>query len=312
MRLIVAEKPSLHKQISLALDPIEAEGLSNVHLFYKFDYSDYTFLSQPAYQHDGNTKFNYRMAQYTLGSVNQGESFNLHEATRQDFIKYSEIFLLIEADHSAVRAADLFLDHVFGASKESYPVTFGIIMDYLKRDLKKAFNDRLDYFKIQYDSNHKNKKAYAAVERYRKTYQIKDYIDFNFNGMLLKYFYDKKEVMTRNKIMMLILLQKFTFRDSMQAQESTFSQMQEHNIGSPASKSEIMTSLIAAKLVSPELYKVTKLGLAFIDTLPDELRSVESLMEFQRIERAKLLHEDKMKAAQQHLEKIFACCLNKN
>lgn len=94
------------------------------------------------------------------------------------------------------------------------------------------------------ESDNKN---YEQIERYRKYYEIKDYIDFNFNGLMKKLFLDKKLFLTRNKIMTLLLIQKYSFNDGMDARDVIGREMMALNIGSEWSKSDIVSSLLEAK-----------------------------------------------------------------
>lgn len=311
MKLFIAEKPNVHNAINKALPNIEADGITNVHLFYKFVYDGYTFPSTPRYEFQKEGSFPYRIAHHRGSTIRPGALFNFKEATFNDFLPYSEICLFIEPDHSGIRCTDLFLDLFLGELQSKCPVTFTVIENQSAEHLSQAFATRMDYFKEP--ETVATKKIHAKMERFRKQYQIKDYIDFNFNGLMKQFFPTGKLLMTRNKIMTLILLDQYGFTEGQGANETIGSEMARNKIGSPASTSPILSTLIDAKFVTPEVLRVTKKGKAFLNSLPDAVKDFDSLMYFKKIEAmTDGTHEQTLKAIEDYLSKIFEPCLNKD
>lgn len=309
MKLFIAEKPNVHNAISQALPNVEADGITNVHLFYKFIYDDYTFPSTPRYEFQKEDSYVYPMRHYSHGNVSNGMPFNFNEATFNDFLPYSEICLFIEKDHSAVRCTDLILELFLGDMKSKYPVTFMLIENSSPEHVVQVFKDRMDYFKDPVTA--KAKKKHKQIEHYREQYKIKDYIDFNFNGLMKQFFPTGSLLMTRNKIITLLLLEECNFTTVKGAEAKIMTKMIKHKIGSPASTSVILSTLKDAGFVKPETLTVTDEGKAFIESLSAGLSNFDSLMEFQRIEQFKeISYTDKMALAQDHLSLLFTNYLN--
>lgn len=309
MKLLIAEKPNVHNAINKALVNIEAEGITNVHLFYKFVYDGYTFPSTPRYEPQKDTGFLYNRVHHKGGNLSQGAPFNFYEATFNDFLQYSEICLFVEPDHSGVRCTDLFLDHFFGELKSNYPLTFTIIENQSSEHINSVYDNRIDFFKEP--STTIAKKKHEKMDYYRKQYQIKDYIDFNFNGLMKQFVPTGPLLMTRNKIITLLLLEQCNFTKVKGAEAKIITEMSKNKIGSPASISVILSTLKDAGFVTPEILTVTEKGKAFIESLPSVLTDFDNLMAFQRIEQLKdISHADKMALAQDHLSLLFSNYLN--
>jgi len=303
MQLIITEKPLDQMNINKALANITADGICNVHLFYKFNYEGFNFPSKPRYQHDKKSTFTYKMYHHQNGSFLSGQPFNFHENQNEKFLKYSEICLFIDSDHSGVRCSDLFLNHFFGSIQDQYPITFVVVESSHDEHIKNIYENRLDFFKKPITKKEKN--IHNKIDKYRKEYEVKDYIDFNFNGLMKQLFPSGNLLMTRNKIMILLLLKDLTFTDSIQAEKSIMKLMNQHNIGGPASKSEMIRTLIDAEFISPKLYTVTKEGRSFIDNLPMNLKNFESLKRLQDIDKTALTHEQKMVEIEIYLKSLF-------
>jgi hypothetical protein len=309
MKLLIAEKPMVHNSINQALFNIEAEGITNVHLFYKFVYDGYTFPSIPRYEPQRDTGFLYNRVYHKGGTILQGAPFNFYEATFNDFLQYSEICLFVEPDHSGVRCTDLFLDHFFGEMKANYPITFTIIEQHSPEHINSVYDNRIDFFKEPVTAN--AKKKHKQMKYYRERYKIKDYIDFNFNGLMKQFFPTEKLLMTRNKIITLLLLEQCNFSKIRGSEAKIIQEMSKYKIGSPASISVILSTLKDAGFVTPEILSVTDMGKAFIESLPAGLSDFYNLMEFQRIEQFKdISHADKITLAQDHLSLLFSNYLN--
>jgi hypothetical protein len=309
MKLFIAEKPIVHHAINDALPNIEADGISNVHLFYKFVYDGYTFPSTPRYEHEKDCGFLYRMVHHKANNISIGGSFNFYEATFNDFLQYSEICLFIELDHSGVRCSDLFLDHFFGDMKSNYPVTFTVIENHSSEHIHSVYDSRMDFFKEPSTARDKNK--HEQINYYREKYKIKDYIDFNFNGLMKQFFPTGKLLMTRNKIITLLLLEQCNFTTVTGSEAKIMKAMSKHKIGSPASTSVILSTLKDAEFVTSDTLTVTQKGKSFIESLPSVLTDFSNLMEFQIIENLKnVTHADKIALARLHLSLLFADYLN--
>jgi hypothetical protein len=309
MKLLIAEKPMVHNMINEALVNIEAEGITNVHLFYKFVYDGYTFPSTPRYEPQRDIGFLYNKVYHKGGNILQGAPFNFYKATFNDFLQYSEICIFVEPDHSGVRCTDLFLDHFFGEMKANYPITFTIIDQHSTEYINSVYDNRIDFFKEPVTA--KAKKKQKQMEYYRERYKIKDYIDFNFNGLMKQFFPTEKLLMTRNKIITLLLLEQCNFTKVKGSETKIVTEMSKHKIGSPASISLILSTLKDAGFVTPEILNLTDKGQAFIESLPTGLSDFDRLMEFQRIEQLKeISHADKIALAQEHLSLLFSIYLN--
>lgn len=311
MQLLVTEKPFVQKNISKYLPNIEADSICNVHLDYKFNYDNFTFPSNPSYEYDKKVKHSFKMVHHRNGQILTGVTFDFNESHYTDFINYSEICIFIDLDHSGVRSTDLFLEHFFGDMKDKYPITFAILDDYVQNNFSKRYEDRIDLFKSSEVKQHQQ--MHNKVDYYRKKYEIKDYIDFNFNGLMRQYFPTGKLLVTRNTILTLLLLSRYTFTDKMDAVQNIGVEMERNKIGSPISKSEIVGKLVDAKFVSPELFRVTKKGKSFIEQLPAGLKDFDSLMHFKAIEQITDLTHDRIKEEiELYLAKMFEPCLNKD
>ena len=249
MKLFIAERQFLHKTINESLPNIEADGITNVHLFYKFVYDGYIFPSTPRYEFQKEDSFVYPMKHYSHGNVNNGKPFKFNEATFNDFLPYSEICLFIELDHSSIRCTDLILELFLGDKKSKYPVTFTLIENQNTDNIAQSFEKRLDYFKLP--DTARSRKQHCTIDKFRKKYQVKDYIDFNFNGLMKQFFPTGTLLMTRNKIITLLLLEECNFTSVKGAEGKIMTKMMKHKIGSPASTSVILSTLKEAGFVKP-------------------------------------------------------------
>lgn len=249
MQLVITEKPivevNFNKQLSATSDSIACP-----HMFYKFNYTKYQYPSEPKYLPDTDCTFNYQLKSYENGILKLQKPLNFKDSNSVDFTNYTEIFILVDPDHSGVRAADLFLNHFLGCNQIHYPVTFALGSDYPIVELRDLYDGRLDYFNEPIKSS-KQMRKYSDLKKYRQEYQVKDYIDFNFNGLINKHFKTKNILLTRNKILTLLLLSRYKFENDMDSNEVISRDMQDFNIGSVASRSDILWSLIDAKFISP-------------------------------------------------------------
>lgn len=311
MQLIVTEKPIVHQDLIKGLPSLEATGFSNIWLWYKFNYENFAFLNHPIYQHDQLSNFTYRWVHYVDGAIVNGDVFNYHEATHTDFTPFSEIAIFVEKDYSSVRAADLFLEHSFGELKTQHPITFTLVDTYSPEALKDSYHNRSDFFM---STTTKAIEDLAKIEQYRENYKIKDYIDFNFNGMCKQHILDENNsstFLTRNKLMLMLLMNEKTKKLSKNPESSLHSIMIKHNIGNPASRVPIIRSMVDDGFLTPKLYNVTKKGKAFLDSLPHVMTDFNNLKEFQKIEKLKNVSlDDKIHLAQKHLSLLFADYLN--
>lgn len=311
MQLIVTEKPIVHQDLVKGLPELQATGFSNIWLWYKFSYENFVFLNHPIYQHDPLSNFTYRWVHYIDGSIVKGDIFNYHEATHADFAPFSEIAIFVEKDHSAVRAADLFLNHSFGELKTQHPITFTLVDTYSPEGLKESYHERSDFFVA---TTTKAIEDLAKIELYRQNYKIKDYIDFNFNGMCRQHVLDENNsstFLTRNKLMVMLLLNEEILKSKKNPEAFLQSTMVKHNIGSPASQMPIIQSMVKDGFLTPKLLRVTSKGKAFIDSLPKVMTDFKNLKKLQDIEKLKKISlADKITVAQQHLSLLFADYLN--
>jgi hypothetical protein len=313
MKLFITDKPSTQQAINKSLPNIEADGICNLFRFYTFNYKNSEFPSYPQYKYDNNVGFFYPMYHHVEGKVTSGKEFKFHENNYNDFLKYSEICFFLDRHHTDVRSADLFLDHFFGKLKDRYSVTFVWIDNHSTEHIKRQYESRLDYFEAPAIGTGQEtaRKVYQQLDRYRKGYEIKDYIDFNFNMIMKKFFPTGKRpsdklLMTRNKIMTLILLQRYSFSDSMESRDVVGREMMELNIGSSASRSEIVSTLVNSKMVTPELFRLTKKAKHFLDTLPVGAMDFDFLAHLQTIEYLHdCTHERKIEAVDSYLSKMF-------
>jgi len=306
MKLIITDKPNVQFAVNEALQDIEADGLCNLFRFYKFNDLNYSFPSHPIYKCDNDLNFFYPMYHHGEGYVKKGKSFNFSEHTRNDLLKYSEISFFLDSSRTDVRSTDLFLDYFFGELKSRHSVTFTWIDDYSNETIRGGYESRLDYFEAPSVNREIENKNYQKIEQYRKEYEIKDYIDFNFNGLMKKNFLIQKLLVTRNKVMTLLLLQRYSFSDSMDSRDVIGREMTELNIGSAWSKSDIISSLIEAQMVTPELYRLTKKAKAFLASLPESLKDFDGLAYLRTIElRDDCTHEQKIEEVNAYLSKLF-------
>lgn len=132
--------------------------------------------------------------------------------------------------------------------KSKYPVTFALIETQNPEHIAHVFKNRMDYFQLPVTAI--AKKQHNTIDKYRKKYQVKDYIDFNFNGLIKQFFPTGKLLMTRNKIMTLLLLENAGFTEGQGANETIGREMSRNKIGSPASISPILSTLIDAKFIT--------------------------------------------------------------
>lgn len=306
MKLIIASKPNLHYAINDSLFNIESDGICNLFRFYKFNNDNYSFPSHPQYKYDNEFDFFYNMYNHGGSKITKGKQFKFHENTYNDFLKYSEICFFLDPCHTDVRSTDLFLDYFFGELKQQHAVTFTWIDNYSTAHIQEIYESRLDYFEVSAKDKKADFKNYQELERYRKAYEIKDYIDFNFNGLMKKNFLIQKLLVTRNKVMTLLLLQRYSFSDSMDSRDVIGREMTELNIGSAWSKSDIISSLIEAQMVTPELYRLTKKAKAFLASLPESLKDFDGLVYLRTIElRDDCTHEQKIEEVNAYLSKLF-------
>lgn len=306
MKLIITNKPNVHYAINDSLFNIEADGICNVFRFYKFNNDNYSFPSYPRYQYDNEFDFFYNMYNHGGNKITEGKQFKFNENTYNDFLKYSEICFFLDPCHTDVRSTDLFLDYFFGQLKQHHSVTFTWIDNYSNAHIKEVYESRLDYFESSLKDSETDNQHYQEIERYRKSYQIKDYIDFNFNGLMKKSFLVPKLLLTRNKIMIMLLLQRYSFNDSMESRDVIGREMKELNIGSAWSKSDIVSSLVDAQMVTPELYRLTKKAKAFLAGLPDSLKDFDGLAHLRTIELCNdYTHEQKIEEVNVYLSKMF-------
>lgn len=306
MKLIITDKSNVQFAVNEALQDIEADGLCNLFRFYKFNDLNYSFPSHPIYKCDNDLNFFYPMYHHGEGYVKKGKSFNFSKHTRNDLLKYSEISFFLDSSRTDVRSTDLFLDYFFGELKSRHSVTFTWIDDYSNETIRGGYESRLDYFEAPSVNREIENKNYQKIEQYRKEYEIKDYIDFNFNGLMKQNFPTKKLVMTRNKIMTLLLLQRYSFNDSMDSRDVIGREMSEFHIGTSWSRSEIVTTLVHAKMVTPAFYRLTKKAKAFLASLPDTLKDFDVLAYLRTIElRDDCTHEQKIEEVNAYLSKLF-------
>lgn len=300
MQLIITEKPYVHMNINKALTSLTADGICNVHLFYKFNYDDFNFPSKPRYQHDDKCDFTYNMYHHRNGQLTTGSVFDFKASQYEKFLSYSEICLFVEPDHSGVRCTDLFLDHFFGNLQDKYPITFTVIELGTDEHIRDAYENRLDFFKLPITK--KEKTIHDKIDKYRKQYEIKDYIDFNFNGLMKQLFPTGQLLMTRNKMMALLLIAESTEPlDS----NKFIGKLVQYDIGNPAAKSEIVRNLVDAEFLTPDLYSLTKNGKLFLERLPSGLKNFELLKLLQTIDAKELTHEQKMLEIENSLKSIF-------
>lgn len=313
MKLFITDKPNTQHAINKSLPNIEADGICNLFRFYTFNYKNSDFQSYPQYQSDNNGGFFYPIYHHGNGKVTSGKEFNFSENSYNDFLKYSEICFFLDRHHTDVRSADLFLDHFFGKLKERYSVTFVWIDNHSTEHIKRQYESRLDYFKFSPvgEETETVKKVYQQLDSHRKEYEIKDYIDFKFNVIIKKIFItDKlpfhKLLMTRNKIMTLLLLQRYSFSDSMGSRDVVGREMMELNIGSSASRSEIVSTLVSDKMVTPELFRLTKKAKHFLASLPAGASDFDCLAHLKIIESLDdYTHEQKIEAVDNYLSEMF-------
>jgi len=305
MQLIITEKPSVEANFNREMYAT-SDSLACPSVYYKFNYTDYSYPSEPKYIHYNNCKFQYEMKSYEEGILKTIIPLDFNNINSINFTKYTEIFILVEPDHSSVRGADIFLNHFLGSEQIHYPVTFALGSDYPFIEIPDMYANRLDYFNEPVNDNERIFK-YGDLKKYREKYQLKDFIDFNFNGLMNKHFKTKNILLTRNKILTLLLLSRYHFDNDMDSNEVISIDMKDFSIGSIASQSDIIRALIDAKFISPKLFKITKKGLNFLEKLPALIKGFDSLMYFQVIEKDQFLsHEAKKKAVVDYLNRLFA------
>jgi len=251
MRLFVTEKPQLSKNISEILLKNGDCIFSNNSFKYKFDFNNYQQFSTPKYQFESKD-FLYKVNQYTEDGkmIISGDFSPDNFVSNYDISKITEILIATDPDHAGVRSADFTLDIFSKDFLETTPVNF-IKIDYLSdNSIQKAYIKRASYFKDN------------LVLKGRKCYQLKDYLDYNFMG-LVKIGKNEYNYLTRNMVWILLAL-----KDNTQPlkEYDIFEKMHKNKIGSAASISSIYKKILEENLIDTK-GALTSHGVNFLEKL---------------------------------------------
>lgn len=190
MKLFIVDKPSVAKTILNDLRLSDILVVANNPYLYQFDYSEFKFLSQPVYKpekmpYDEFYLFKSEQQKITeltfkpYSEVDYSELFN----------EFTEIHVAVDDSCDSIRATDCFFSFMFKAGWSHLPITVSV-SNYEINSCSQYFSDR-----IQYHSS-------EAVQTHRVIYQLKDHVDYNFNGMIRTQYPDY-EYMTINMIKIL-------------------------------------------------------------------------------------------------------------
>lgn len=238
MKLFVQEKPTLSTPLNSNILTEKDLIICNNSFYYSFDFSNFELFSTPHYRLSDS--------QYTAHFFKK-EKDSLIKKERYsaglDVTNIDEILFYMFIDHSGVRAMDLTLssfkninDIEINVLDEKYPSS--------NDDLEKRYTERKSFF------NNKE------IEKHRKIYQSKDYLDYNFNG-LIKSLFENYSFLTRNMIWTLLLIKDGQLKNSFKNKKSTnddvilriIDLLHKNNIGSAASQTLIAKTLLDSELV---------------------------------------------------------------
>lgn len=233
MRLFVTEKPSL---LTIILETLGKQGdyvILNNSYKYKFDFNCYQQFSKPKYKFDYNY-FCFKMNQYTEDKkiIVKGDILPDSFVSDYDINKITEILIITDPDHSGIRSSDLTLDIFNKKFLNSIPVNFMKIKFHSEEEIKKAYLKRTNYFKN------------SSVLKFRKIYQLKDYLDYNFTGMNKN---NKYSYLTRNMFWLLLMLKDST--EPLHEYEVHI-KMHDYNIGSIASVGAIYQKMLEENFIN--------------------------------------------------------------
>lgn len=189
MKLFIVDKPSVAKIILNNLLLPDILVLANNPYLYQFDYSEFKFLSKPVYKP--------KKMSYDEFYLFKSEQQKIKELKFQPYsVDYSELFndvteihVAVDDRYGSIRATDCFFNFMFETGWSHLPITVS------------AANYEINRWS-QHFSRRKNYHTSEAVQTHRAIYQLKDHIDYNFNGML-RIQYPDYEYMTRNMIKIL-------------------------------------------------------------------------------------------------------------
>lgn len=259
--LFICEKPmvadNIHDYTNLSF-----QALFSNSFMYEFDYSDYSFKSNPSYKIRENMKKFY--ASYRLINNNKIKvaDFLLHSDSLYDKFLYlsdfDEICFFLERDHSSVRSFDILFNVYSKVGDGKMPITSMFVYDgqYDSLNIKKHFSNR----KIC-NSEFVNQKT---IQNYRNAYLLKDYIDYNFNFLMLKKF---SISLTRNMIWALCL-QHELYKQNDLSMSKLIMILTKYNVGSPASRHQIVKALENYSFLETkenEKYFLSKNGVEFVE-----------------------------------------------
>lgn len=234
MRLFITEKPQLSKIISEILGKQGDYIFSNNSFKYKFIFNDYQQFSIPKYHFESND-FLYKINQ-CIGDkkmIVKGDFSPDNFVSNYDISQITEILIATDPDHAGIRSADFTLDIFNKDFLDSIPVNF-LKIDVSSDDgIQKSYIKRENYFKNNF------------VLNCRKCYQLKDYLDYNFMG-LVKSGKNEYHYLTRNMVWILLLLKDNTQHLKVQ---DIISKMHKNKIGSAASNLEIYKKISEENLI---------------------------------------------------------------
>lgn len=283
MKLFVQEKPKLSTPLTSNILTEKDLVLCNNSFYYSFDFSNFELFSTPHYLLSDS--------QFTAHFFKK-ENDLLVKTNRHslgfDVSNFDEIVFYMCMDHSGARAIDLTLssftninDIKISVLEEMHPLS--------TNNLEKEYKERKSLF------NHKE------IEKHRKVYQLKDYLDYNFNGLMQSVF-ENHPFLTRNMIWTLLLIKDGQLKAYNKNKKSKndyailniIDLLHKNNIGSAASQSLIAKTLVDSQLVDYD--SITDDAQAILDRLKLNEDNLEDFFEINAvIESDDELKKSKMK-----------------
>lgn len=264
MKLFIVDKPSVAKTIlnDLRLSDILVVA-NNPHL-YQFDYDEFKFLSKPLYKPKKMTYDEFYLFKSEQQKITELKFYPYSEVDYSElFNELTEIHVAVDDSYGSIRATDCFFNFMFKSGWSHLPITFSMVNYEINR-CSQYFSGRINY------------QSSEVVQTHRCIYQLKDHIDYNFNGMI-KTQYPDYEYMTRNMIKVLCSIVEYG-NNSIDAKkineimkEDFFFPRSSFPMSSMA-QGKMIDTLQAEAILSPQ-YQMTDKGWNFFDQLSVALKN---------------------------------------
>lgn len=259
MITILCEKPNEVKEIANKINDGDYIICIQSINFFKFNLSDntvYSFTNSYKYNIDNLAcnffykKENCRLIKYVLNN-------NEYKKEITKIIKNAnKIIITGTLDHTYVRGIDLYCSLIFEIDRS--------MLKYSSK-LHNKYNFLNEI--VEYDN-------FTEVIKYRNIYIKKDYFDYLFTERFkeTKGIFDLDEYITANMIATLYLARNPS--NSINTYHKLFSIMNNYNIGSPISQSEILRVLVKNSLLneSNDVISISNIGLELLSTIPKNLK----------------------------------------